>query len=225
MLARRLWAWPLAGALVISLVGFWVRSRVEEATRTELASRLQTVLNADIAALRLWFTEREYDAKSFASDIQIRAAIEELATLSKKSAGSARALANSAPANTLQLHLMKLAEAKSYLDYVVVSPDKRIIASPYPMLVNQRTPRSYDLFLNRALYGDLAASRPFAREATLSQRAEGPTMFVAAPVKSTNGAVIAVLGLRMKPEKEFTRIFSVANMGRPGKPTRSTDAG
>ncbi len=213
MLARRLWAWPLLGALIISLVGFWVRSRVEGSTRAELASRLQTVLNADIAALRLWFTEREYDAKAFASDIEIRAMIEELALLAKDPATSARVLANSTAGTRLQVHLAKLAEAQNYLDYVVVSPDKRIIASPYPRLVNQRTPRSYDLFLNRALDGDLAASRPFAREATLSQRAEGPTMFVAAPVKSTNGAVIAVLGLRMKPEKEFTQIFSVATMG------------
>jgi len=42
-------------------------------------------------------------------------------------------------------------------------------------------------------------------------------MFVAAPVKSTNGAVIAVIGLRMKPEKEFSQIFSVAHMGETGE--------
>ena len=42
-------------------------------------------------------------------------------------------------------------------------------------------------------------------------------MFVAAPVKSTNGAVIAVLSLRMKPEKEFTSIFSVASIGETGE--------
>ena len=63
----------------------------------------------------------------------------------------------------------------------------------------------------------LAASRPFARQASPGQRAEGPTMFVAAPVKSTNGAIIAVLSLRMKPEKEFTSIFSVARMGETGE--------
>ena len=217
MLAKRLWVWPLLGALIIGLVGYWVRSRVEGTTRAELVSRLQTVLNADITALRLWFTEREYDARSFASDIQIREAIEELATAAKDPAVPARALANSTAAKTLQIHLLPLLEAQNYLDYVVVSPDKRIIASPYPRVVGLRTPRSYDLFLNRALEGELAASRPFAREATLSQRAEGPTMFVAAPVKSTNGAVIAVLGLRMKPEKEFTQIFSVAHMGETGE--------
>ena len=68
MLAKRLWVWPLVGALIIGLVGFWVRSRVDGTTRAELASRLDTMLKADMAALRLWFTEREYDAKSFASD-------------------------------------------------------------------------------------------------------------------------------------------------------------
>jgi eukaryotic-like serine/threonine-protein kinase len=217
MLAKRLWVWPLLGALVIGLVGYWVRSRVEGTTRAELASRLQTVLNADIAALRLWFTEREYDAKSFASDIQIRAAIEEVAALAKDPATSPQTLADAPAAKTLEVHLQHLLEPQHYLDYVVVSPDKRIIASRYSRMVNRRTPRSYDLFLNRALEGELAASRPFAREATLSQRAEGPTMFVAAPVKSTNGTVIAVLGLRMNPEKEFTQIFSVARMGETGE--------
>jgi tRNA A-37 threonylcarbamoyl transferase component Bud32 len=217
VLSKRLWVLPLVGALVISVAGVWVRSRVEGTTRAELASRLQTVLNADIAALRLWFTERDYDAKSFAADLPIRAAIEELAALAQAPSTTAAALADSAPAKTLQVQLQQLLKAQHYLDYVVVSPDKRILASPDPHLVNVRAPRPYDLFLNKALEGELAVSRPFAREATLSQRAEGPTMFVAAPVKSTNGAVIAVLGMRMRPEKEFTQIFSVAHMGETGE--------
>ncbi len=42
-------------------------------------------------------------------------------------------------------------------------------------------------------------------------------MFVAAPVKSAGGKVIAALALRMKPEGEFSRIFSVARMGESGE--------
>ena len=217
MLAKRLWVWPLLGAVIIGLVGFWVRSRVEETTSAEVRSRLQTVLNADITALRLWFTEREYDAKSFASDIQVRSSIEEVAALAKDPATTHSALVNSPPAKTLQLHLRELLEPQRYLDYVVVSPDKRIIASLFAGYVDTRTPRAYDLFLNPALEGELAVSRPFPRQGPPSQRAEGPTMFVAAPVRATNGAIIAVLGLRMKPEKEFSQIFSVARMGETGE--------
>ena len=135
VLSKHLWAVPLLGALVFGLVGLWVRSRVEETTRAELAARLQTVLHANINALRLWFTEREYDARSFASDLRIQAAIAELAALAKDSNTTALALADSAPARTLRLHLQPLLEAQDYLDYVVVSPDKRILASTDPRMV------------------------------------------------------------------------------------------
>ncbi len=217
VLSKRLWAVPLLGALVFSLVGLWVGSRVEETTRAELAARLETVLQADINALRLWFTERQYDAKSYALDQRIQAAIAELAALAKDTNAAAPALANSAPARALQRHLQPLLEAQEYLAYVIVSPDKQILASTHPQMVGTQTPRSYDLFLNKALEGQLAASRPFARQTSLVQRVEGPTMFVAAPVKSTNGAVIAVLCLRMKPERDFTSIFSVAQIGKTGE--------
>jgi tRNA A-37 threonylcarbamoyl transferase component Bud32 len=205
------------GAVVFSLVGLWVRSRVEETTRAELATQLETVLHADINALRLWFTEREYDAKSFASDLRFQAAVAELTALAADSNATAPVLNNSAPAHTLHAQLQPLLEEQNYISYVVVSPDKRILASTDAELVGTRAPRSYDLFLNRALDGQLAASRPFARRAAIGQRVEGPTMFVAAPVKATNGAVIAILSLRMKPEKEFSSIFAVARLGETGE--------
>jgi hypothetical protein len=217
VLSKRLWVWPLLGALVIGFAGFWVRSRLEETTSAELATRLETVLRADITALRLWFTEREYDAKSFASDARFQAAIEEIITMASHPETTREALMNAEPAKILRLHLQPLIEVQHYLDYVVVSPDKRIVASPDPSLVGTNAPRTYDLFLDRALAGELSASRPLRRELTQRSVAEGPTMFVASPVRSTNGAIIAVLGLCMRPEKEFSQIFSVARMGETGE--------
>src|ERR1039458_6719450 len=129
VLSKHLWAWPLLAAVAFGLVGLWVRGRVEETTRAELATRLQTVLHADINALRLWFTEREYDAKSFATDLRIQAAIAELAALARDTNTTAPVLTNSAPAHTLHSHLQPLVEAQNYVSYVIVSPDKRILAS------------------------------------------------------------------------------------------------
>jgi hypothetical protein len=151
VLLKHLWAAPLLAAVVFSLVGLWVRSRVDETTRAELATRLQTVLQADINALRLWFTEREYDVKSFASDLRMQVAIAELAALARDSNATALVLTNSAAARTLYSHLQPLLEEQNYLSYVVVSPDKRILASTHPQVVGMRAPRSYDLFLNKAL--------------------------------------------------------------------------
>jgi tRNA A-37 threonylcarbamoyl transferase component Bud32 len=217
VLSRHLWIWPVLGALVFGLVGYWIRQKVEGATRAELASRLQTLLNADVTALRLWFSEKQADAKSFAADVRIQAAIVELTDLERVSKPTPEALENSVSAQTLQLFLKPFLDAQQYQDYIVVSPNRRILASPHRYMLGRTTPRSYDAFLLRAFRGEVSVSRPIAREATLSQRAEGPTMFVAAPVKSTNGTVVAVIGLRMKPEEQFSRIFSVARMGRTGE--------
>jgi hypothetical protein len=217
MLSKHLWVWPLLAALVLGAVGYWVRNRVEGATRAELASRLQTLLNADIAALRLWFSEKQSDAKSFAADVRIQEAIIKLVELARGGDATEDVLANSDSARSLQLYLKPLLEAHSYIDYVVLGADRRILASPYRRLNGRMAPRTYEMFMGRSLRGELAVSRPFAREATLSQRAEGPLMFVSAPVRNTNGAVVAVLALRMKPEEDFTRIFSVARMGETGE--------
>ena len=215
--SKHLWAWPLLTALIFSLAGLWVRSRLEETTRAELATRLQTVLHADINALRLWFAEREHDARSFALDLRVQTAIAELAALGRESNTPAPVLTNSAASHTLYSILQPLVKAQDYLSYMVVSPDKRVLATSGPLKVGDQTPRSYDPFLNKTLEGELAASRPLPPQAALGEQVEGPTMFVAAPVKTTNGAVIAILSLRMKPEKEFSTIFEVARMGETGE--------
>lgn len=216
LLSKHLWLWPLVAAVVLGVVGFWVRHLVEGATRAELASRLQTLLNADVAALRLWFSERESDARSVATDLVIQDTILQLVELARTDL-SGEGLANSEPARKLGLALKPLLDAHQYIDYILLSADRRILAAPYRRLIGHAAPRSYEMFMWRALKGELAVSRPFVREATLSQRAEGPLMFVSAPVKSNSGTVIAVLALRMKPEENFTRIFSVARMGETGE--------
>jgi hypothetical protein len=216
LLTKRLWLWPLLAALALGLVGYWVRSRLEGTMKEELTSRLETLLRADVAALKLWFTEQKYDARSFASDVRVQEAVTELAAMPKGRA-AAPTLVNSDGAKNLQRYLDPMLEAQHYLDYVIVATDKRILASPRRFMVNRSAPPAYDLFLDKALAGELAVSRPFGRDSRFTQPGEGPTMFVAAPVKDTNGVVIAALGLRMKPEAEFSQIFSVARMGESGE--------
>ncbi len=217
VLSKHLWTVPLMGAVVLGLVGLWAIHRVDEATRAELAARLETVRQADVNSLRLWFNEREDDAKSFASELRIQAAIVELAALAKDSNATAQELVASPAARTLRLQLEPLLQAQDYSGHVLVAPDKRILAATSSEDVGKRAPPQYNLFLNRALEGRPAGSRPFARPASATQPAEGPTMFVAAPVLATNGAVLAVLGLSMRPEKGFSSIFSVARIGETGE--------
>ena len=218
VLARHIWVWPLLSALALGGVGLWVRNRLENGTRVELASRLQVLLNADIAALRLWFSEQESDVRSFAADVRIREAILELAKLpSSNSNASPAALLSAAPAETLLTVLEPLLESQHYLDYLVVGANGQILASPRSSLVGLSVPADYELFVQQALAGNLTMSHPLALQTAPGLRAEGPTLFVAGPVASPEGKIVAVLALRMKPEAEFSQIFSVARMGRTGE--------
>ncbi len=185
--------------------------------KTELTGRLQTLLSANVAGLRLWFSDQESDAGLFAADPRIREAVLALVRQAKRRGVTQAGLADSDAARTLEQTLKPLLESHRYLDYVVIGADERVLASPLAFLVNHRAPASYSLFVRRALEGQATVSRPFAREAPPGQPAQGATMFVAAPVRAADGTVAAVLGWRMKPEEEFSRIFLAARMGESGE--------
>ena len=44
-----------------------------------------------------------------------------------------------------------------------------------------------------------------------------PTMFAAAPLRDNEGAVVGLLGLRIRPDQDFTRILNVARFGETGE--------
>lgn len=217
VLSRHVWIWPLLGAVLISLVGLWTRSLVEGGMNSELVSRLQTLLSANVEALKLWVSEQESDARSFAADVRIQEAVVQLRALALDPNATRESLVNSQPARTLQLYLRPILEAQHYLDFVVIAPDRRIIASQNEQEVNLTAPPGYDPFIRRALSGQSVVSRPFRAVDARTGTPGRPTMFAAAPVLAAHGDVIAVLGLRMNPEHNFSRIFSVARIGETGE--------
>jgi hypothetical protein len=57
-LRRQLWAWPIIAALLLGGIGCWVSGSVEQAMRERRIDELQTILNADTEALRIWIAEQ-----------------------------------------------------------------------------------------------------------------------------------------------------------------------
>ena len=48
-------------------------------------------------------------------------------------------------------------------------------------------------------------------------RTGNPTMFVAAPIRDDSFQVVGALGLRIDPEKEFSRIMNLGRFGESGE--------
>src|SRR5512136_2731714 len=53
-LRTQLWIWPLVAAVILVFVGVYVRRHMEGAMKAQIASNLQTILNANAEALRAW---------------------------------------------------------------------------------------------------------------------------------------------------------------------------
>ena len=101
---------------------------------------MQTLLSANVKALGLWISEQEADVKSMAADPRIQEAIMQLTALALDPATTRDSLMNSTPSKQLQQFLRPVLEAQHYLDYVVVAPDKRILASGVESEVNRTAP-------------------------------------------------------------------------------------
>src|SRR5262245_49811681 len=127
--------------------------------------------------------------------------------------------------NSLQARLtQELAagmSAHSFIRYILVDKNLRILAGTSPELLDRTIPE-YESFLRRGLEGRVTVSAPFPSVAILADehgrtRTGVATMFVVAPIYDANQQVIAALGLRIRPEGEFTQILQMGRMGQSGE--------
>src|ERR1051326_7229236 len=81
---NRIWLWPVLASVSLGLIGWSVHSRVERALKSKMAGELQTILNADVRALKIWFKSQEATAVTLASDVRVRAAAQQLVDLASQ---------------------------------------------------------------------------------------------------------------------------------------------
>ena len=127
-----------------------------------------------------------------------------------------------ANAEALRAQLNPWLDRRGYDGFVVLDTNCLILAAKRDQLVGMVSPPEYAEQFSACLAGTSSITRPFPSVAMLPDargklRAGVPTMFAAAPVKSADGKLIAVLGLRIAPEKDFTRILATARAGETGE--------
>ncbi len=111
--------------------------------------------------------------------------------------------------------------AHDFVGYVVADKQLRVIAADAPGLIGQIVPQ-YESFLTRTLTGKPTVCAPFPSAGIVKDRmgrmrTGAPTMFACAPVRDDNFQVVAVLAMRIRPEKEFTDILQLGRIGQTGE--------
>ena len=220
-LRNRVWLWPIVAALGLGLVGWWVRGQVETALKAKMAAELQTILNADVKALEIWFKAQKANAATLAADARVRAAAEQLVELVKKEGTNDSVLLFSPQLAGLREYLKPALKVQRYEGFLLANREHRVLAAFDDQYVGKRAVSVHDEFLEQAFAGQPTVSRPFASPRLLADEQGAlktglPMMYVAAPIRGQTDEIIAVLGLRMRPGTEFTEILGIARAGESG---------
>jgi hypothetical protein len=219
---RNVWVGPVVALILLVFAGTWVRARMEQAIRNQTESELQTLLQADVTALRLWLASQTATATTAAEESQVRQTVLKLVRDAQEGKSSAAELLGCPATTDLKAALKPWLEAHHYAGFVVIDRETRILASKNDTLVGQKSLPGYTDFVETVLAGRALVSKPFPSIAPVSDEWGNvttgvPTMFAAAPVRDDSGAAVAVLGLRIRPDQEFTSILNVARSGATGE--------
>ena len=221
-LRTQLWVWPLVAAFILVFLGVWVRVKMEGATKQQIADTLQTILNANTEALRSWSTTMKSDAENLAEDNRVRELVTGLLQQARSGTQVQAALLTSPQLTALRNQLNPVLKRRGFDGFVVLDTNFLVLAAARDQLVGMATPPGYAQALKPCLAGKSQVTQPFA-SVTLIPDEQGrlrtgvPTMFAVAPVRSDDGQVIAILGLRIAPDKDFTRILATARAGKTGE--------
>jgi serine/threonine protein kinase len=228
LLKRQLWVWPILAVVVLAIIGYALSRSIQNTMQATLQSQLETLLTVERSMLEKWFKVQESSALTLANDPRIRQTVARLLELRQDTAGRTAAEAgdNDQPTSReLHVRLSKELEpamsSHDFVGYVVIDKQQTILAAFTAELVGQSVPQ-FEPYLAKALEGQPTVSPPFPSITMLKDkngqlRSGTPTMFVCAPVRDDNFQVVAVLAMRIRPEKEFTSILQLGRIGDSGE--------
>ncbi len=221
-LRTQLWVWPLVAAVILAFLGVWLRVKMEGATKQQIADTLQTILSANTEALRAWSVTMKSEAEDIAEDDRVRELVTSLIQQTKSSSQVQAALLTAPELAALRAHLKPVLKRRGFDGFLVLDTNFLVVASMRDQLVGMQSPPGNKEQLALCLTGKVLVTQPFPSVAMLPDqqgnlRAGVPTMFAAAPIRSADGQVIAILGLRIVPDTDFTRILATARAGQTGE--------
>ncbi len=219
---RRNLLWRGLLLLVIAagvLAGVWIHNRVGNALSHIISENLVAILQTDIASLEFWLEQEKSTAISWAEEPNLQSLTQRLHEQSVASPDTSGQLRVAPEQARLRALLEPLIDTDDYLGFAIINATGLILASSEERLIGEHlTPagqaRLASVFGERSWWlppvwkGRYTESEELQEDTTL--------MGVGAGIADKNGHRLAALLLYIPPEKDFTRILSIARMGDSG---------
>jgi hypothetical protein len=220
-LVRQYWIWPLIAAVLFSALGRRVHRSVETAMRQRRISELTTTLDADVAALRGWMDSQRAMAQLVADDEQLQPIVQELLALDEGTSDRRRRLVQARALSEFRARLSERLKVGGFTGFLLVSPPGVVLAADDDAPTGTTLNEHHLAFFDSVNRGPAAVSTPLASPFLLADRdgamrAGLPSMYAAAAIRGDDNQPIAALGLRLRPDAQFTQILRVARFGTSG---------
>ena len=158
---RWLWLWPCLGLLVTAAVGLWGSNRLESVIVTKLASELNTLLQANVTAMRLWLEAHKANVQAVAADPDILKLAYGLLELARHENVTARDFLVSPHLSALRETLRPLMQSHDYADFTLIAPNRRLVASGVDQLIGGTIETNLLPTLEKVLAGNTCVTAPF----------------------------------------------------------------
>jgi diguanylate cyclase (GGDEF)-like protein/PAS domain S-box-containing protein len=214
-------------AVPLVLGALAVQQKIASNTRAEVGRSLTTVRDTTHLAVKTWFKDQKAAAVVWADDPKIRESAIQLLVI----AAHQSTLLGSPAQQALRAWFRRIQTATRYQGYFIVGPNQINLASSRDqnvgvenLLVGQKE------FLSGVWAGKPAISLPIRSDVPLSDShghlvSSLPSMFVAAPIRSDEGEVIAIFMFRLDPDEGFTSILNQGRIGNTGETYAFDDEG
>jgi hypothetical protein len=245
-LKQLVWMLPLALAGLVAVLGWWGNARLRETIEGQIQAQLAATLNANVTALGIWTTNQTRLATSLAEDPNVRTLANQIFQITPSVRRDAHTQPELQQfVQDLRPRLTRLGYEVAQLvntNFIVVANSMRPQLLGNMLVSDAHTNKFAELFTSgqpviiTPFKPELLDQRRFIRNANAAartndlrrlnrpvaaggrqRRGDVTLMQVAAPVRDQNGALVGALALIINPDKEFSRILSVARSGLSGE--------
>jgi hypothetical protein len=241
------WILPVVIAALVAVFGWWGIGQLRATIQGGLRAQLRATLNANVTALGIWSTNQDRLALALAADPDVRrsaVAILQAPAQPRREFRTTPELESFVSELRPRLSLLGYGVGQLVsTNFVVVANSLRpqwlannvvsdahtnkfaeLFARGQPVII---TPFRPELLTQRRVYRDVMELAPtnglrrqFTRRAQAAagrRRGDVTLMQVAAPIRDPDNHIIGALALIINPDKEFSRILSVARSGDSGE--------
>lgn len=198
-----------------------VMNQAEERTRTNTINTLKTVLNASNATIKdIWAKGHFNDVNLWASDPDLVRNTKELLKMPQ----DPHLLLQSKEMTSIREFFKERLFRHNALGIFIISPDFVSLASMRDQnvgTINLMADQHKDR-LEMVFKGHNQIIPPIPSDVPLPDKSGNlvdgyPTMFILAPIKDTDGSIIAALSIRLNPLQDFTFMTQAAQIGFSGE--------